>query len=525
MRSLAAQAAGRVTDQDFDWGHVHWLVEPDSQSAGRVCVGQITFLPRQGEPEHSHFGEEQVLYVISGAGQHVVNGRLLPLKPGDTVYIPPYSHHMLINTSDEEPLKLLGVYIPAGFQSLLTRLEGQYCNLDDRKYTLADMIEPEVVGRLLNKLAHALKLSMRLLDAEGRCLITSDNLPRLCHTGRHCQTHLAEAIGGLNPLESTHIVTCCGRVSSIIIPIIGDNIIHGYLKCGEFFLSPDDPPAMRRELLESRRAPRRLKASEADSLVEELAVEKKSRLHTATEGTIAVADYIAESGLARVRQRELELGRLSIIQGQVVTAQLEKSLREADFKLLQSQINPHFLFNTLNIISQMAYLEGAEKTAGLVLSLSGFMRATLRRSQVLVPLAEEIKLVRDYLNIQATRFGDRLRAAVTVEPGLEGVRIPILILQPLVENVIVHVVETRLAACLLEVTVRRAGNGLIGLTVADNGPGLANPEEESSGLGLTSIQARLRHFFGDRFSFSLDSRPGRGLSVHLTIPESLEYEH
>ncbi len=295
-------------------------------------------------------------------------------------------------------------------------------------------------------------------------------------------------------------------------------MILGYIKCGEFFITPEDQAKMSSFLVNEFA----MKPDRARKLADSLNIEKINHMYSAAEATLAVAGYIVENGLAMVRQKEMDENRLSIINEQMNRANLEKALKEADFKLLQSQINPHFLFNTLNMISQMAYMDGADRVADLVCSLAELMRATLKKANMLIPLGEEIALLKDYLHIQKSRFEERLTASIEVDEGLDQVRIPILILQPLVENAIVRGVEVKLEDCLVEVKVKRLENDWISLSVRDNGPGFQDSQPRPGGLGLRSIKDRLRHFYNDQFTYRVESRPGLGAFIELTIPMKLD---
>lgn len=520
MRSGRILSGQPRTKQFFDWGNVNWLVEPVGPAVESISVGEITFYPNCGEPEHSHYGEEQVLHVISGQGIHEVNGQVASLKTGDTVYLPPYCSHSLTNTSKED-LVLLGVYSHHRSKNPILKLEDVHeegvSNLD-----LASIIDLEITGRLLNNLSQALKLSLSLFDASGKCLIKSDRQSLLCRkmgeSGQHCREHISEAFRRLVDSAASLFTPCCGQISSIIIPVISGQSICGYIKCGEFFITPNDSAAMAEYVVNNCGA---LAGSDCDELLADISVEKKSRLHSAAEATAAVANYIVESGLAMLRRRERDKNRLSIIKEQMNTATLEKALREADFKLLQSQINPHFLFNTLNTISQKAYMEGADTAAGLVCNLADLMRATLRKANQLVPLSEEISLLKDYLNIQKARFAERLELSLEMEQGVDDILLPILILQPLVENAIVHGLEPKLDSCRVEIAIKRIPKGRLSLTVRDNGPGFSPAKElNNKGLGLRSIRARLKHFYNDNFSLNIDSRPGQGTFMEITIPDN-----
>lgn len=516
MRQGRTLAGLPRTRQYFDWGHVSWLVEPKDNEGGRISVGEVTFYPLCGEPDHSHFGEEQVLYVLSGSGVQSINGETTSLRQGDTAHIPPYSTHALSNSSETEDLKMLAFYSTARFRPpLVSPAEAPI--EPKRNIDLGAFIDLGLTEKLLNQLSQALKLSLRLLDASGNSLVVSSGLPGLCREkgeGEHCRLHIQAAINKERDSRTPYFSSCCGGVSCLIIPVISGQEICGYIKCGEFFIIPDDRLEMKKKLANEEG----LADDRIEALLAGIIIEKKSRLHSAAESTMAMASYTAESGMAMMRQKELDEKRLAIINEQMISANLGKALREADFKLLQSQINPHFLFNTLNIISQMAYMEGAEQAANLVCSLAELMRATLRKANKLIPLHEEIALLNDYLHIQKTRFSDKLSFEVKVEKELEEFKIPILILQPLVENSIVHGLEGHKSGCRIKVDVKKCGQGRVSLCVADNGPGF-RPDQaaESAGTGLKSIRARLNHFFGDRFSMNIDSNPGEGCAITIII--------
>lgn len=520
-RILSGQAR---TKQFFDWGMLHWLAEPGGKSPERISIGEVTVYPHSSEPEHYHHSEEHVLHVILGQGAHVVSGQYSTFKEGDTVYLPSYCTHALINTGDTD-LLLLCVY---SYQKAATpplappQPEEGAAPLD-----LASFIDPKLIGPVLDNLSQVLRLSMRLVDGSGNELIQSDKLPSLCRhlsqCGGHCRAHIREAIEAL-PDHSPHFVHCCGQVSTLIVPVLCGPTICGYIKCGEFFISLSDQMSMTQYLAEY---PGFLSDPDVEKLLSDVAVEKKSRLHSAAETTAAVAKYIVENAVAMIRQRELTEHRLSVIKEQMATATLERALKEADFKLLQSQINPHFLFNTLNTISQMAYMEGASTAAELVCNLADLMRATLRKANQLVPLSEEHNLLEKYLDIQKARFGERLDVVLDIEEGLDEVPLPILILQPLVENAIVHGMETSLDGCRVEIVGRRRA-GRVAFTVADDGPGFPSTFEkgaEAKGVGLASIEARLSHFYNDSYTFAIQARPQGGACIEITVPDKAAALH
>ena len=504
--------------QNFHWGRARWLVEPDSLGTERVSVGLITIAPRSDDREHSHYGEEQVIYVISGQGRHTVNGQTSTFGPGDTLYIPPYSRHLMANDGDDD-LRVLTVYIPSRVQPILSESEAQFCDLN-HKFDLLSSIDAEVVKRLLSELAQSLHQSLRLIGPDGTCLMASDNQPAVCRllgqAGAHCQRHIEESLSEINSFNKSHLLHCCGQITSIIVPIISNNIVSGYIKCGEFFLGSEDRAATADYLLQKGMIGPAPGRDSAEELLSDITVDKKNKIYTLAESTVAVARYIAEMSVAVARRKEQENQQLSIMRGQMNEAQLKQALQEAELKLLQAQLNPHFLFNTLNTIGHLAYLEGAEKAADLVHSLSNILRTALGKVKTMIPLREELELLRAYLNIQSSRFGRRLQASIKVDRGLEEYLLPGLTLQPIVENSIMHGVESNLGRVKIKIRISRQ-NERIQLTVEDNGPGLPDGAQARPGVGLGSVTARLQHHFKE-FGFELKNRPEGGVRTRITLP-------
>jgi signal transduction histidine kinase len=199
-------------------------------------------------------------------------------------------------------------------------------------------------------------------------------------------------------------------------------------------------------------------------------------------------------------------------------ARLEGRLARAELDALKMQLDPHFLFNTLNAISALMHqdVELADRMMGL---LGELLRRTLGAAGAQeVPLAQELDFVGRYLEIQKARFGARLAVALDIEPGTLGARVPALILQPLVENAIRHGIAPQPAGGRVEVRSRRR-EGALHLEVRDDGPGLS-PEAAGQfreGVGLANTRARLRHLYGPDHRLELNDGGG-GVVVTLAIP-------
>jgi two-component sensor histidine kinase len=199
--------------------------------------------------------------------------------------------------------------------------------------------------------------------------------------------------------------------------------------------------------------------------------------------------------------------------------ELRSQLTQARLQALRMQLNPHFLFNTLNSIASLVYDQPriADEMIG---SLSDLLRLTLTApDRQEVTLREELNFLDQYLFIEQTRFGEKLRVEKDIEPAALEAMAPILILQPLVENAVKHGVEAQLAPGVVRIAARRAGD-FLRLEVTDNGRGLAGAKDGKvvEGVGLSNTRARLRELYAERGSLGFGARPEGGFSVSIQIP-------
>jgi len=196
----------------------------------------------------------------------------------------------------------------------------------------------------------------------------------------------------------------------------------------------------------------------------------------------------------------------------------EAMAHAARLRALQSQLEPHFLFNTLNAISTLVVEGQNSDAARMIARLSDFLRLSLETTETPeISVAEELEFVRRYLEIEQVRFGDRLKVAIEAQADAMGGLVPALVLQPLVENAVKHGVLPREKGGSVTVTVAR-NNGALQLRVADDGPGLPEGAPVARAVGLSNTAARLAELYADKASFSLDSSPGGGVTATMEIP-------
>ena len=199
--------------------------------------------------------------------------------------------------------------------------------------------------------------------------------------------------------------------------------------------------------------------------------------------------------------------------------ELEQRLTAARLQALQMQLNPHFLFNTLNAISSLMH-QDVDAADRMLVRLSELLRRALdTRDRQEVPLSEELAFLDRYLEIEQARFGARLTVEREVDPGLLDMLVPNLVLQPLVENAIKHGIERQRRPGLIQLEVRREGEAMV-LSVRDNGPGLSAPRPPSRGhgIGVGNTRRRLEQLYGPRQEFVMRDAEGGGTEVRVRIP-------
>jgi signal transduction histidine kinase len=204
----------------------------------------------------------------------------------------------------------------------------------------------------------------------------------------------------------------------------------------------------------------------------------------------------------------------------LAAAQLQTRLAEAQLQALQSQLHPHFLFNTLHTISALMHRD-AEAADAMLARLSDLLRLTLDRVGLQeIALKEELEFLEKYLEIERTRFGDRLSVQLDIEPETLDAQVPNLLLQPLVENAIRHGIAPTVGGGRLEIVSRRKG-GRLWLVIRDNGQGLSEAKLSAfntKGVGLANTRSRLQHLYGDKHHFEFQEPPDGGLAVTIAIP-------
>jgi sensor histidine kinase YesM len=230
-----------------------------------------------------------------------------------------------------------------------------------------------------------------------------------------------------------------------------------------------------------------------------------------------LAYFILYTALLMVRYMLDSRERLALQQTE--TARLNEQLSQAQLNALRRQIEPHFLFNTLNSIAGLVREKRNDDAVCMIAGLSDFLRRVVEDSgRQEVPLIEELEFTSKYLDIQKVRFAERLQFSVDVPQELYAAQVPNLILQPLVENAIKHGIGKRVQGGAIRIAASRA-NGRLTLSVYNDGPALAAGWDNAhNGIGICNVRTRLQGLYGDGFELSLRNGQSGGVQASMSMP-------
>lgn len=247
--------------------------------------------------------------------------------------------------------------------------------------------------------------------------------------------------------------------------------------------------------------------------VEFIPVVSREELQNSVECYSFLANYIDQLGIARMVQEQKLL--------------LEQKTKIMELKTMQAQINPHFLFNTLNSVARMALLEDAPQTEELIYNLSDLLRYNLKNIENSPRIQDEIENIKRYLTIQTLRYSDRISYEIHIDVAIMEYRIPSMILQPLIENSMIHGLETKIDGGKIEITGSLVSNEDLEIVITDNGKGMSTEtlntirqmdQLSNLGIGIINSYERIKHFFGDRCKFTIESALGVGTKISIRIP-------
>ena len=266
----------------------------------------------------------------------------------------------------------------------------------------------------------------------------------------------------------------------------------------------------------------------------------KDQMHSAAAGNFELAEEI--KGTDEIYDLYNDLKKMVDSMQELINDAYKAKIRsesfklnqiEAEFKTLASQINPHFLYNTLETIRMKAYCNDDKETADLVKKLGKFMRRCLEIKDGMVALESELEFTRSYLELQSARFGDRISYSIYCEVNRDYKILP-LIIQPIVENAFAHGIESAKANGKITISIRYKGDK-VEISVSDNGQGMTperleellaklkeNDTSSGKSIGLTNVNKRIKMYHGDEYGLSVKTAVGKGTTITIDLPRVVD---
>jgi two-component system, LytTR family, sensor kinase len=393
---------------------------------------------------------------------------------------------------------------------------------------LQDVVNVSALQRIQDTFAKALGVAAVTVDLNGKPVTRESEFQKVCRMIRSTEAGLkrcmrCDADGGMFARESgvPHVYVCKGGFIDIAAPIIIQGEYMGAMLCGQVVPASNPDDAI--EGIVSVNAKLGLPIEQLRQAAKEIPMLPRHRVDAAGEMLFQMANYIVEIGVANLTKSKL------LDEMRQRTA-LQSALQDAQLQMLESQIAPHFLFNALGLLGYTALEENAPQTEEIAYSLSDLLRYSLRGSNSTpVKLRQELEIIDRYLSIQKLRFRSRLNVDIQIDPSLLDKPIPCMVLQPLIENAVIHAVEPLSRPVNVQIAAANKGKYML-IEIMDDGAGMApdvldsvrscalHKDDSSASLGLRNVVRRLQLQFGDRFTIHIMSEPGHGTQIALLLP-------
>nr|WP_295970801.1 PocR ligand-binding domain-containing protein [uncultured Bacillus sp.] len=396
---------------------------------------------------------------------------------------------------------------------------------------LTDIIEIQTLGDIQNKLAKLVNFPIVTVDCDGKP-IGKNNFTPFCELIRSSKKGADQCIScdvraGHSAVQKRdpQIYDCHMGLKDCVAPIIVNDIFLGSVLGGQVLIEGEKT----KHSIDIHRIAKEfdLPLHELREAVEQIQIVSQEYVESCLNFYNFLANHFAELGVHRLTQEKL-------LQEEREKLLLEQKTKKMELKTIQAQINPHFLFNTLNSVARMALMEDAPQTEDLIYKLSDLLRYNLKNIEEFPKLKNEIDNINRYLFIQSLRFSDRISYQINMDEDILDFRIPSMILQPLVENSMVHGLETKIEGGEIKISGHARKDDSIVLIISDNGTGI-EPEllkhlnelhkanNDSLGIGLVNTQERIKNYFGDQFGLRFESSPNKGTKVYVHIPCIQDY--
>lgn len=403
--------------------------------------------------------------------------------------------------------------------------------------TLSDVVDLKVLQDMQDAFSEVTKLAIIIVDFQGNPITKYSNFTPHCQLMRNynfCEKLCIEsdAVGGLKATRKSkpYIYKCYSGLVDMAIPIIFEGHMLGSILAGQVRVEDSPYPEntisnQYEEINYFLEQPKRVELFRKTPTLTTDQVEKASKM------IHVFCNYIIEITISKATQTKLEKKNNELKHEMSERLEMEKRLREAEVKILKSQVNPHFLFNILNNLKNLAIIENAPRTSEMVYTFTDMLRYTMGEIDGTATLGDEISYTLSYLKIQKMRFGDNLSYTYELDERLYNLKCPFLIIQPLVANAIDHGIFKKRSKGSVDIKVYQDKDRAI-IKVTDDGvgmdPNIINKIQTTMamqmdsdigmGIGLININRRLQYEYGENWGLKFDSLDGAYTSVYIEIP-------
>ncbi|SFG09912.1 Histidine kinase-, DNA gyrase B-, and HSP90-like ATPase [Desulfotomaculum arcticum] len=517
-------------EQHFPWGKVQWIDLADGARKAVMSASVATIYPKKEQQLHYHFGYEELIYGIKGETYQYSNGKKVALAAGDIVHIPAEGSHRMYNPGSEEA-QFLSIVNPVQKKEITIRERLNGHSLQD--INIKDVLDVINLRQILEKFTHAMQLGVIMYDHLGNLITDPLNMPHFCHlcinsSSAECLEHKDIS----NDATKLRIYRCKFGICSIQKPVLVNQTLLGYLGCGYRrldYVAPEEEAALKDSF------PARDYILVKQKFVD-LEMINKNRLLGAAETLSLISEDLVGVVVQSLNEKQINSYKLKLAEEEQRKSQLENFLNESRLKLLESQVNPHFLFNTLNTIAQSSLIEGANTASRLTYALANLLRCSLGKVNSFITIGEELEYIDDYLYIQKNRFPDQFNVNIDIQKEVKEYKIPFMTILVFLENAIVHGFEGLEGSkdiwikgwmdSLFSICIKVIDNGVgIPVDVINNVEKFKNMDLQSKdikGLGIYNVFKRLEYYYRNRFKLQFKRLPQGGTEVNLFLPVMAE---
>ena len=384
---------------------------------------------------------------------------------------------------------------------------------------LNKLIDVNILQNIQDIFAKATHVAAVAVDYEGKPITKPSNFSDFCNEIRKDKNlrekcYKCDAYGGIQSLinKKPHIYKCHAGLFDFSVPIIIENNYIGAIMGGQVKIEDEDD--------ERIGIFGKLSKWSGDELT--------TKYNQIPMKTYEDVEYAANL-IYHISKHMVEYKYISMIKKELNNKTTK--LKEAELKALQYQINPHFMFNALNTIQNLAYIENAKQTQNLIYNFSDMIKYTLRTDDSNVSyLEDEIRYLENYIKIQITRFGEKVRYKIDIDEKYYQIKCPFMLFQPIVENFIKYVVEQKIDDGYINIKGYEYNNNFI-INIWDNGDGISQDRIENildscehmeikQCTGLNNINKKLIYLYGSDYKLNIYSsnKKGQGLSIKIKLP-------